>query len=229
MTTKASDTFTDTVDTALENHTPDVGTAWQVQTAKTWIIGTVVANKVGSGSGGSNVAKETTDIGSADMKVSADAELTDNVEPFGNGPMSRLPSADVATGANQDGFAATLEGNADKTGGDVVLFRVTDGSPTEIGRFNGNFGNNVVVLIRLESIANAHEVFVDGTSRIGPVTDTAHNTNQFAGIYGHEDADLVALDNYLSEDVVAADDLDPYWIVGGEQQPIFEPPEVVGY
>ena len=202
MAVKASDTFTDTASTALETHTPDVGTAWQVQTAKVWTIGDVIANKVGDGSGGSSIAKETTDIGDPDMKVSADIELTDNIEPFGNGPMTRLPSADVSVGANQDGFAATLEGNGDKTGGDVVLFRVTDGAPTEIGRYNGNFGNNVVVAVRLESIANAHEVFVDGTSRIGPVTDAAHNTNQFAGIYGHEDANLVALDNYQSEDVV---------------------------
>ena len=201
MATIANDTFTDVVDTLLENHTPDVGTAWQVQAIKTWVIGTVIANKVGSNTGGSNIAKETTDVGSADMKVTADVQLSDNVEPFGNGPMSRLPSVDVATGANQDGFAATLEGNDDKTGGDVVLFRVTDGSPIEIGRFNGNFGNNVVVAIRLESIANAHEVFVDGTSRIGPITDSAHNTNQFAGIYGHEDADLAALDNFLSESI----------------------------
>jgi len=34
------------------------------------------------------------------------------------------------------------------------------------------------------------------------------------------------------EDIITAgttDDLDPYWIASGQQQPLFEPPEVVGY
>ena len=203
MAVRAEDTFTATAGTMLENHTPSpTGTAWQVDTVKVWLIGDLVANKVANAEGANAFAKETTDITKANMKVEAAVQIQDNAIVEGTGVVTRYPSATVATTANQDGFAAILEGNADKTGADVVLYRLDNGSETELGRYNANVANNTEVTIRLESNGDNHEVFVDGTSRIGPVTDSAHNTNQFAGIFGKVPEGSI-LDNFKSEDVGA--------------------------
>jgi len=199
MATKAQDTFTDTDDVLLENHTPSpTGTAWQVAVAKFFLI---ASNTVEPDDTPLNFAKETTDIGTANMKVTLDAVISDFLDTdTAAGPMTRFPSGDISTEANRDGFAAVLE--ATGTQNDVFLYRVTNGTPFQIGTWAGAIANDTTISIRLESNVNAHEVYVDGTLRIGPITDTAHNTNQFAGVAGASTSS--AFDNYLSEDIGAA-------------------------
>lgn len=200
MAIKADDTFTDPNGTNLEDHVPSpTGTAWQVQNLASMDI---LGNECRNGTD-NEMAKETTDITTANMKVEADCKSNDNKSVGGMGPMTRIPAGDVATAANRDGFSAVLEGAADKTGADVVLFRLDDGAATELGRFNGNFGNEVFVNVRLESDGDDHRVFVDNVLRIGPITDTAHNTNQFAGLHGHAISGVVTVDNFKSEDIFA--------------------------
>lgn len=202
MAIRADDTFTEAVDTNLEDHVPSpTGTAWQTQVAASFIVAAAVDN-VSNNSGADEVAKETTDITTPNMIVRADCESGDPKVVAGIGPMTRLPSGDVSVAANRDGFAAVFEGAADKTGADVVLYRVDNGSPTELGRFNGNFGGGVVVNVRIESdSADDHRVFVDNVLRIGPINDTAHNTNQFAGLFTRAATNDFTLDNFRSEDI----------------------------
>lgn len=206
MATRAQDTFTDTDDVLLENHAiSPTGTGWQVAIAKFFLI---ADNGVEADDVPPNVAKETTDITTANMKVTLDCTISDFKDtdgPTSCGPMSRLPSGNVSTSTNRDGFVALLE--ATGTQNDVFLYRMDNGSLTQLGTWAGAIANDTTVTIRLESDGNDHEVYVDGTLRIGPVTDTAYNTNQFAGVAGASTSSF--FDNYLSEDIVAVGGANP--------------------
>lgn len=205
MATVGQDNFTDTADTFLENHTAsvDVGLGWQVQAVEEWIIGATTENHVAEDTGTQNSAKKLDDIGSEEMDVTVNVVNGKHDDAASSaGGMVSMPSADIATSTNRDGYAAVIIGDAGTTTHHLKLFRVTDGSRTELGDYDTlstNTSQSWEIKIQKRSSGTRIEVILDGTSRI--TSNDADHTGQFAGIHA-ESADAT-VDNFLSEDVGA--------------------------
>ena len=128
MATVGQDNFTDPADTFLENHTADTGLGWQVQAVEGWIIGASTANHVAEDTGAVNSAKKLDDIGSEDMDVTAVLVNGKHDDAASSaGAIVSLPSGDIATVANRDGYAAVIIGDAGTTTHHLKLFRVDNG------------------------------------------------------------------------------------------------------
>ena len=100
---------------------------------------------------------------------------------------------------------------------EVILYREVTGTFTLIG--NTTFAWATPATIRTESDGSSHRVLVDGTVRVGPVTDSNITGNLRTGILGYtENAPAVGnfvLDAFAAADLTAAGATHPSWNWGG--------------
>lgn len=202
MATVAQDTFTESHNKKLSQHTPDVGTGWTTDLTSEWNMTVIAASDhvdcasaVDAGFG----AREDTDVGDDDMDVSL--TISADVPSFGVqcGAAGRIPS-----GAFDGDNAYAIEISSSQ----YELFKRVGGTPTSLG----SWGTAPAVgdTQKLEIRAATKKVFVNGTERISS-TDDSLTGNSYAGILtpSGNPVDNVTYDDFLSESVAAAAVSDP--------------------
>ncbi len=226
MATKAQDTFTEGSDTDLIDHTPDTGTGYTTDLggfeedmlveAATDQLAAHSLIVVGGG------AREDTDIGDDDMDVSF------TLASFGVNTRGSIVSGRIPSGTFDGDNAYTVVFDADSGNEFYGLQKRVAGTNTDLGNASViPLANDVV---KLEIRAGTKKIFIGGVEKFSS-TDDSLTGNNFAGyVVVVRNEAIVDLDDFLSESVAAGgDDTDPYWIASGEQQPRFDPPEIIGY
>jgi hypothetical protein len=163
------DTFTEaTTDTNLVSHTPDTGTGW------TRVDGVDNAAFVRASDDRllSNNATNT-------LYICDDQGSADQYHEWVFNVINASFVVNRATDSNN-----FIGSRAQNTPAKLQIFKRVTGTFTQLG---SNGATTIVAgdTARLESdSADAHELYLNGASQVGPVTDTAHNTVTRQGVVG---------------------------------------------
>lgn len=181
---------TDSFDRADSNTTigtpSDAGSAWLVG-GGTWGIASNLGYKVASDTTGFQSVSLQADVSNVEVQV------TLVVGSQAGGPTARV------SGNN---WLMALWGAAGST---LICYKNVAGSLTQIGStYSATLSAGQVTKIRCDS-ADAISVYVDGTLRVGPVTETAGSTNTRAGLYAYDIAQR--FEDFSITEIVVSDTL----------------------
>jgi hypothetical protein len=154
------DNFTDTADLSIGSHTGDDGVGWaqNLVSVDTGAAKISAAGRLYCASGGSNWHRAA-DVGSADYDVEADVVYLSSGD---GGVTGRVATGDkfymarYSKGANQ-----------------WQLYKRNGGGWTLLGSYGETLAVNDVRRVRLRMWGSAISLYVDGTLRVGPITDSA--------------------------------------------------------
>lgn len=196
MATVGSDTFTESSNTALASHTPDVGSAWTVEASQFTVL--AASDDVRHETNVLQRARKGDSIGTDDMDVSASCKVP-STSPRSAGVCARMALADYA---NQ--YEALLEGSGTSNTPNVHLYKNVAGVRTQLATTTISLTNSTYATVKLSIRSGSQEVFVGGVSRLTATEpDTTLQGQTYAGIVmqGHSSA-TTGLDTFLSESVI---------------------------
>jgi len=195
MATIISDLFTEAGDTALDAHTPDIGTGWTLQAASTLQVegGAGVCETIHTSV---RHASEDTDVGADIMDITADVRCDSTNTDRIIGVVGRIPSGERG---NSNGYWAYRIPSA--SGTTYHLDKVIAGSPTDLGTYVDTGNAFTTQTIKLEIRTAAKKVYVDGVERISSDDDNLTGNNFTGIVMRHVNP---RMDNFLVEDVSSA-------------------------
>lgn len=163
--TYASDTLVDTPGTLLTAHTPQIGTSWVQQagdtTQTTPIIDAAGTAAYGPGSSLGSVA------------ISAVAPTADGYTEVSLFKESTLATNGVGITCRASSSTNTYyHARWNENGAVWQLLRIVGGTSTTLGSFTSTFAVNATHVLRLVCVGSSISVMEDGSTIIGPVTDT---------------------------------------------------------
>lgn len=166
----ASDTFTDTNGTLLENHTPDLGTSWTKGSGLDAGIVSINANTI-YGSGASADIRMWY-IGVTSTNADYDVQATFKISNTSATSLTILGRASTS--------AVTAYGLR-CAGTGWALYKWVAGTRTTLGSYTGDACTTARVG-KLEMRGTSISAYVDGVLRIGPVTNSAISAAGRAGL-----------------------------------------------
>lgn len=184
-----SGTFTDDFsgeasDVDLAAHTPSGGGAWtRVRgTAGSWSVNaTTGVGKINTGFFGNLAYYLCDDQGSADCYVQAQTKTTTSLFTF--------------LGQRMAGDPATFIGIRCWNGtGKLDIYKVVGGGTTLLG--TSAAAAIIGDTIRMESSGDSHEGFINGLSKLGPVTESTNNTITRQGLFTDGPFNLDVIDDF---------------------------------
>jgi uncharacterized delta-60 repeat protein len=203
------DTFTESSDTALTSHTPDIGTGW-TEVFDDTTPGTnaqVIASRdiVQAGDGDeTNTGQAYTaqpDPTSVDQAISitlSALETDNNTKPVGI--FGRRTD-------NDNFYYVRILPNGHDTYDTVELWKMVSGTPTSLGSYDATLAANTV--IKLEIRDASKKVYVDGTERISSSDNTLTGAGTWGLFFGNYNGTggncrtTWDLDNFLAEEPVS--------------------------
>lgn len=191
MATFLSDTFTDTNGTELDAHTGETGATW------TKIVGDAAAdlaingNRIYLAGGTEKIYTASGSPASADYEVRANVDFLTTVGSLLIGIVGRCDG----TGANR--YQLRLQGFDDL----LTLGKVVGASSSDLGSVAWTQADHEIALVMDGDQISAE---VNGSTVIGPVTDTGVTAAGKAGVYGFGDAGGTA-DFFMLFDIAATD------------------------
>lgn len=184
------DTFTETVDTLLENHVPDLGTSWALITnsANGYMIIDGAGDFVyGKGPGGGEFSWYTANV----TYPSANYEVEGTLNPgtsVGTTRMLWLGCRYTATGGvNFDGYGAWVEDSAGTN--DIRLYKFVNGVSTKLSTTEDTNPaiNDVFILV---CSVTSLTIKKNGVAVVGPITDSSITTAGKAWVGAGKVADV---------------------------------------
>jgi hypothetical protein len=202
MAIVGSDTFTESSNTDLENHTPDVGSGWSVPGAGNFaIVGSNddVSHTVGTTF---DIARKEDDIGDDAMDVSASCKTHSATGSRHSGVAARVSGSDL-----DNGFLAVLRtANSSEDGNiSLYLFKKVSGTVTELGSYTAGINSNELHTIKLSIRSGSQKVYLDDVERISATEpDSTLQGNTYAGIcMGGSASSHTRITTFQSESVEA--------------------------
>lgn len=221
-----ADAFTDTNGTDLVSHTPDTGTSW---------------TEAADGSGNRNIEVQSNEAApdatetqtgiwytaqgtypSAEYDVLADFPSV-GVSPGVAGLIARWTDSD-------NNYTLLVNSNA---GDDILIVKRDGGTQTILAQADNDHGSPVSD-VKFEIRDAAKKAFIGGSEILSTadnaVTSTGEGGLGFGATGGTGGFGIRGTDRIDNFEIVAAASgaADPHWIMG-QQQPRFDPPEVIGY
>ena len=232
MTVVIDDKFTEGSDANLVDHTPtDTGTGWTeiertgARFGKIFAPGTVSANSTENDDRCLYTAQGTYTTADYDVELLlGEFGTITSVQPFII--MGRL------TDSSNYYAAIVYEALA---GNDLFIGKKVAGTWTDLASADTDIAVTEVLKLELRTVAK--KVYLDDVEKLSTADNALTSVGEAGLGLGNvrvstdDIGNLWDNDNFLVTELVAAaaDDEDPYWIATGQQQPVFEVPEVVGY
>lgn len=159
------DTFTASDGTLLVNapHSPETGGAWSLGVHNAGDDTFITSNRLRGAAVGDSYFENAATPPSADYDVEALVYFISTGTSFRAGVLGRVDKAGI------NYYRAWYNGNS----GNWELDKNVGGSVTNLGTFADSPSATNTRIVRLKMTGTSIEVFIDGVSRIGPVTDSA--------------------------------------------------------
>jgi hypothetical protein len=191
------DTFTESANTLLGAHTPDLGAGWTLEAAQFTVI--AASDTLRHNRSTTDRARKGDDIGADVMDVSASVSVASST--------SRL--AGVCARMDTDGFANQYEAYLQfktATTQDVFLFKNVGGTRTQLGTAVVTLNSGTAATLMLSIRAGTQEVFLNAASVIAITEPNATlSGRRYAGvILNANNTANASLDDFLSASVAVA-------------------------
>lgn len=193
----ARDNFTDTAGTTIQSHTPSGGGSWTRHTSYSNDSVITDANQCrhGGSAGTSSAYYHSASPASADYSVSMDVTQHGSTGTRASGPCGRM-----------DTSANTFYHLRYEDTGSWKLFKFNAGTATQIGNYTQTLTVDVAYTALLDMSGTSVTGKVNGSTVIGPVTDSSISAAGKAG-FRHFEASTNTNGLYL--DNFSADEADP--------------------
>lgn len=172
---KVYDTFTESSDTLLTSHTPDVGTGWtEVYNSSSNNATVIASTDVLQHATQTNVGATYT-AQPAPTSADQDISFTIKGKPTDTGTRPLILFGQRADASNM--YAVEIKSN-EHTEDSLILWKVAGGSFTNLGSYDETLTTSMVIKLELRN--GAQKVYADAVERIS-ATDTTHTS---AGTWG---------------------------------------------
>lgn len=158
----------------------DSSGAYTYNATAAWLI---ASNTAGMALGG-NIATAALDAGAANAEVQVTIATTGNNGYFGL----------CARYVDTSNYLVAIQ----IVGGGLYIYRMTSGSLVQLGSYSSTPANGDVLKFVVDG--NDISAYLNGTLRIGPITETQGNTSTLHGLFGYADG-VVRFDDLTITDL----------------------------